>query len=361
MDTPVGTCPLFGRCGGCSALDRSEADYVAWKERSVREALAAHQVVAPLAPLMRTPFASRRRATFTAVGDRGGVRVGYQAARSHEVVDVAACPALDPQLAEVLPQIRSIGVAAAGEGKARLTATLCANGVDLSVIRQTATKGGKGGKRRAKTRPRPLMVEAPGLARVTVDGDLVLQREAPVVRFDGVDIPFPPGAFLQASRAGEAAMTGLVIEALAGADSVADLFCGLGTFAVPLTRHAKVTAVEIDGPALAALEAGMAHATGRRALTAVRRNLMQHPLAPRELTAEAVVFDPPRAGAQALATALAGSHVARIAAVSCEPRTLARDLAILVSGGYKITQVVPLDQFVGTGHIEAVAILEVAR
>ncbi|RAH99541.1 hypothetical protein DLJ53_23830 [Acuticoccus sediminis] len=357
----VGSCPLFGRCGGCSALDRPADDYAEAKRAAVVAVLAARGITVPVEPLRRLPFASRRRATFTAVADKAGVRVGYQAARSHEVVDVAACPALDPALAAALPEIRAIGKAAAEAGKARLTATLCSNGIDLAVTRE-APKPPKGGKRRGKApRRRPLMVDAPGILRVTVDGEIAIMREVPAVVFDGVSVPFPPAAFLQASRASETLMVDLVTAAVGDAATVADLFCGLGTFAVPLTRTAKVTAVEIDGPALDALEAGMAHTSGRRGLTAIRRNLMQHPLSPKELNVDAVVFDPPRAGAEAVATSLARSSVPRIVAVSCEPRTLARDLAILVEGGYTITQVVPVDQFVGTDHIEVVATLEGTR
>ncbi len=355
---PVGTCALFGRCGGCSALDRPAGVYAAQKTEAVVAALAVHSIAAPVASLAMMPFASRRRATFTAVSDRDGTRVGYQAARSHEVIDVAHCPALDPALAAALPEIRSLGTAAASGGKARLTATLCDNGIDLAITRETAkAHRAPKAKRRGKAQ-RPLMVEGAGLLRVTVDSELAIMREPPLVRFDGVDVPFPPAAFLQASRASQALMTELVLAGVGDVQSVADLFCGLGTFAIPLTRGAKVTAVELDGAAVDALEAGMAHTSGRRGLSAVRRNLMQHPLGAKELGVDAVVFDPPRAGAEAQARAITEARVPRIVAVSCEPKTLARDLAILVAGGYKITQVIPVDQFVGTAHIEVVATLE---
>lgn len=355
---PVGRCPLFGTCGGCSVLDLSAADYVAQKAASVAAAFAARGLAPDIAPVLRAPFASRRRATLTAVNDRAGLRIGFLAARSHDVVDVPHCPALDPALGAALPAIREI---AAEFAPARIVATLCHNGIDVAVTRQAgreaAPRGRKAGAK-AQARRAPITTFDPAIVRLTVDGDIALMREPPVVRFDGVDIPFPPASFLQASRVGEAHLTRLVIDGVAGAEAVADLYCGLGTFAVPLTRTARVTAVEVDGPALAALERGMARTEGRRLLTPLRRNLMRDPLAPKELAAfDAVVFDPPRAGAETIATALAASAVPRIVAVSCEPRTLARDCAILVAGGYKITHVVPVDQFVGTRHIEAVATL----
>lgn len=352
MDTiaaaPVGTCPLFGRCGGCSLLDRPDADYAAGKHAAVVSALAGAGLAVPVAPLARTPFASRRRATFSVGSGPTGLSVGYQAARSHEIVDVRACPALDPELGRALPAIRRIA-AAAGHG-ARLTATLVANGIDVAVARPRQ-------RRPARSRP-PADMDA-AIVRLTDDGDIVFLREAPVVLFDGVAVPFPPAAFLQASRAGEAHLVALVTAAAAGAGAVLDAFAGLGTFTFPLARGAKVTAAEVDGPAMEALRHAAAHAAGRRPVLALRRNLMRDPLSARELVPfDAAVFDPPRTGAEALAHALAGSTVPTLVAVSCAPRTLARDCAILVAGGYKITQVVPVDQFVGTRHIEAVATLE---
>jgi len=352
-------CPLFGRCGGCSNLHVTDAAYVAAKVARVVDAFASRGLAPPLDPLRRSPLASRRRATFTAVADGAGLRIGYRAARSHEVVDVAACPALAPSLAAALPAIREIAAEAAGSaGRARLLATLCHNGIDISVgFDRPPVRRGRG---RRKPPPLPPLATADErVIRLTANGETVFQREPPVVRFDAVDIPFPAGAFLQPSREGEAALQELVLAAAAGAKTALDAFCGLGTFAIPLTRSAAVTAVEVDGAALTALSAGHAHATGRRGLTTLKRNLMGHPLSPQELEGfDVAVFDPPRAGAEGLATALAASAVPRVVAVSCEPSTLARDCAILAAGGYTITQATPVDQFVGTDHIEMVATLE---
>jgi len=356
-------CPLFGRCGGCSTLHLPDEAYAAAKVERVVQAFAARALAPPMAPLRRAPLASRRRATFTAVsGAKGGARgvaVGYQAARSHEVVNVAHCPALAPPLAAALPAIREVGAeAAAATGKARLVATLCHNGIDLSVTpeRPPAPKG-RGRRRRAPTPP--LATADPRIIRLSVDGETMLERAPPVVRFDGVDVPFPPGAFLQASLEGEAHLQAIVLQAAAGAKDALDAFCGLGTFALPLTRLARVTAVEADGAALSALAAGHARTSGRRALETLRRDLMRHPLSPQEIRRHDVaVLDPPRAGAEALSRALAASAVRRIVAVSCEPVTLARDCAILAAGGYTITQATPVDQFVGSDHMEVVAIME---
>ncbi|MBJ3774899.1 class I SAM-dependent RNA methyltransferase [Acuticoccus mangrovi] len=356
----LAVCPLYGRCGGCNRLHLDEADYVAAKEESVRAAFAERGLAPPLAPLRRAPLASRRRATFTALAGKTGVVVGYQAARSHEVVDVDRCPALAPPLAAALPAIRALATAAAGSaGRARLTATACANGIDVAITTPPAPKPRGRRKPKPARRPPPAPItDDPGIIRLTLDGDIGFVREPPTMRFDGVTIPFPAAAFIQASAEGEAHLVSLVTEAAAGAENLLDAFCGLGTFAVPLTRFAKVRAVEADGTALAALTEGISHAAGRRPLTTERRNLFHHPLSTAELAAfDTVVFDPPRAGAEAFARALATAPVPTVIAVSCAPSTLARDAEILISGGYEIIAASPVDQFVGSDHIECVAVL----
>lgn len=353
-------CPLFGRCGGCSVQHLADDLYAEWKAARVARALAAAGVPAPMTALRRSPLASRRRATFTATRRGGRFVFGYHGRRSHEVVDVASCPALAPELNAALPALRALaGETVAARGEARLTATLCDNGVDaaLSLPRAAPAKRGRG--RRRETKPAPLMLasEDPAIVRITADGETLLMREAPAVRFAGSTVTPPPGAFLQATREGEAALMRAVTEAAQGAARVADLFCGIGTFALPLARHASVLAVEGDAAAVAALEAA-ARPAGAKPLAVQRRNLFAHPLSAKELSGfDAVVFDPPRAGAAAQAHVLAGSDVPTVVAVSCEPATLARDCAILREGGYTITQVTPVDQFVASAHIEAVAVL----
>lgn len=364
------TCPLFGRCGGCTLLHLEAAAYAHAKTQWVSAALAARGLPATVEPLRRAPLASRRRATFTATREGSGIVVGYHAARSHRVVDVPACPALAPPLAAAFGSLRALAAEAAALcGAVRLTATACANGIDVALRTAAAgadrkrgrQTGGRNRRRtgRGPTRPPALTSDDRAIVRVSIDDEPLLVRETAHVDIDGVAVAFPPGAFLQASVEGERQLTDLVAGATTGAGHVVDAFCGLGTFAVPLARQAAVTAVDIDGPALAALEQAMARAPGRRPLSVLRRDLMRHPLAPREMaTADAVVFDPPRAGAQALAEAIAASGVARVVAVSCEPVSLARDLSILTAAGYEVTRVTPVDQFVGASHVEVVAILD---
>ncbi|MEM0908205.1 MAG: RsmD family RNA methyltransferase, partial [Pseudomonadota bacterium] len=199
---------------------------------------------------------------------------------------------------------------------------------------------------------------APSIIRISDDGETLIAADTPFVRFDTVSVAFPAGAFLQPSLAGEKALTQLVTAGVGEASTVLDAFCGLGTFALPLSRHGAVTAIDQNGPAMDALDEAARTLTGRRPITTKRRDLMRDPLSPAELNAfDGVVFDPPRAGAKAFAAALAASKVPQVVAVSCEPKTLARDCATLVAGGYKIAHVVPVDQFVATSHLETVVVL----
>lgn len=353
-------CPLFSRCGGCRILHADDALYAAWKVDLLREAFAAAGLAAPIEPMARSPLSSRRRMTMSAKADNRSARAGYFARASHDIVDVEVCPALAPALDAALPSLRAIALSAAhAHGEARLVATLCDNGIDVALDspRKKPAKSARGRRKSAPAAaPPPPPVDDPAIVRLTVDGEMRFTREPPMIALGGVAVPFPAGAFIQATSAGEAALTAAVLAGVGTATPVLDAFCGLGTFALPLSRTAAVEAIDSDGPAIAALEAAARHLRGRRPLNATRRDLMRHPLGPQELARfGAVVFDPPRAGAKALAEALAASTVPVVVAVSCEPRTLARDCAILVQGGYEITHVHPVDQFVATAHIEAVA------
>lgn len=356
-------CAVFGFCGGCRMLHAADPLYASWKTGLVEEAFVAVGLKPDIAPMARSPLASRRRMTLSAKRVGGKMRIGYFARGSHDVVDVATCPALDPRLEAALAGLRRLAGEAAdrGSGEARLLATLCDNGIDAALTvprphraRRTARRGNKAGA--AAPRRVPPSLPDPAIIRLSEGEEMLLQQEAPVVTFDGVPVAFPAGAFIQATAAGERALVDAVRQGVGDAGRVLDAFCGLGTFALPLSRGAEVQAVDVDGPAIAALEAAARRATGHRPLKAVRRDLLRHPLAPAELDRfEAVVFDPPRAGAKGLAESLAASRVPTVVAVSCEPRTLARDCAILVAGGYRLGRVQPVDQFVASAHVECVA------
>jgi 23S rRNA (uracil1939-C5)-methyltransferase len=344
-------CPYFGACGGC-ALQHLDTDYYRrWKRNLVVEALGregfAEEIVAPL---VSCPPASRRRATFAARKTAKGVVFGFNARRSATIVDIDRCPVLAPELEKALPALRALADAAPARWRAfDLAVTLCDNGVDASFAGGDAADDLTGAEIMALTDK----ARAGGVTRLTVEGAPVASFEAPVVRFAGVPVTLPPGGFLQASREGEAALTEFVVKNAEGAKRVADLFSGCGTFSLPLAKDAAVDAFDSDAPAIAALDAAARAAGFRHPLKAELRNLFERPLRAEELRKyDAVVFDPPRAGAEAQAAELARSEVAKIIGVSCSPASFARDAGALRAGGYRLSQVVPVDQFVFSPHVE---------
>ena len=233
----------------------------------------------------------------------------------------------------------------------RLAVTLAANGLDVAIEDVPAELSPETRERIAREAARAK------IARVTLAGDTIYQSTIPAVRFGPANVVLPPRAFLQASPAAEAEMVRLIAGALAPAKRIVDLFCGLGTFTFPLAKNAAVLAVDSDGQAIAALANAAKRTPGLKPIETKVRDLFREPLSARELSAfDAVVLDPPRAGAAAQAVALAQSSVGIIAAVSCNPATLARDGRILIDGGYKLERVTPIDQFLYSPHVEAVAI-----
>lgn len=344
-------CPHFGTCGGCALQHWARAPYLDWKRDLIAAALRQHGLDAGIAPAIDAHGEGRRRVTFHARRGAGPRLVtGFAAARSHAIVAIDACPLLAPGLAGALSAARAIAAVLQGLGKPLdLQVTATAGGLDMELR----------GPGRLAERDRLRLIEAAGaagLVRLTNHGDLVMQREQPAVLVDGLSVPLPPGAFLQATEAGEATLAHLVAEAVGRAKSVADLFCGVGPFALRLARKAKVLAVDADAPAIAALAAATRTASGLKPIRAETRDLFRRPLQPAELKGlDAVVFDPPRAGAEAQAKALARADIGRIVAVSCNPGTFARDAALLVAAGWKLGTVTPVDQFRWSAHVELVA------
>jgi 23S rRNA (uracil1939-C5)-methyltransferase len=330
----------------------SDRLYTGWKRGIVVEALSQRGLAPEIAELRRVQAHSRRRAVLTARRQAGAAPVlGYHRRRSAELVDLQECPVLDPAIGGSLAALKAVAAALPAK-EVRLTVLATRAGLDVSAEH--------GGRRPATTALSEIAraAEEHRLARVTVNGDTLVERARPVLAFAGIGAVPPPGAFLQAVEASEAEMTRIVVETLAGVALVADLFAGVGTFTLPLARNARVLAVDSDQQALTALEAAARHARGLKPIEARLRDLLRTPLAARELDGfGAVVFDPPRAGARAQAERLAQSHVPLVVAVSCDPGTLARDLRILVDGGYALERVVPIDQFLYAAHVEVVAVL----
>lgn len=343
-------CPHYGHCGGC-AVQALQADaYARWKRGLVEIALRNAGLDLPVEPLVDAHGVGRRRVTFHARMDDGKARVGFMAARSHEIVEIDACPLLVEELAGALAAARDIARALVSRGKPldlSFTATLAGMDVDLR---------GPGPLEPAEASALIAVAEAHGLARLSNHGRLVALRESPMVQVGPARVPLPPGAFLQATDAGEAAIAAEVMAAVKGAKRAADLFCGVGAFALRMAERARVSAYDSGAEAVDAMLIGARAAPGLKPFDAAARDLFSRPLTAQELADfEAVVFDPPRAGALAQAQEIARSSVEKAVAVSCSAQSFARDAAILVKGGFVVRRIVPVDQFRYSPHVEIVA------
>ncbi|MDR5652627.1 class I SAM-dependent RNA methyltransferase [Ruixingdingia sedimenti] len=345
-------CAHARTCGGC-ALQHASDDFVAgWKQAVVEAALAGQGLSAPFRPIVTSPPRSRRRATLSARRTKVGVTVGFHARGSDMLVAVPDCRLLHPDLIATFPAVATITEAGGSrKGELTLTVTRSLTGPDIAVA------GGKALDASLRQQIAAL-AEAHGIARLTWDGEPVALRVPPVVAFDGIRVTPPPGAFLQATEAGEAALRDAVAEAVGGARRVVDLFAGCGTFALPLARQAEVHAVEGEAALTGALAQGWRQAEGLKRVTTETRDLFRRPLVAEDLRGfDAAVIDPPRAGAEAQTRMLAESGPPRIAAVSCNPVTFARDAAVLVAAGYRLDWVQVVDQFRWSTHVELVACL----
>ena len=350
-------CPWFGTCGGCVAQHVSASLYHAWKRGLVVEALAREGVAAEVGDLVDAHGAGRRRATFHARFPHGQPdEVGFMRARSHDIIGIDNCPLFSPGMAGAIPAAQALGRDLRGLMKPLdigVAATLDGFDVDLR---------GSGPLGRAETQKLARTAEALDLARVSNHGEIVIERRPPRVAFGEALARLPPGAFLQATEAGEAWLAEFAESALADTKRVADLFCGAGAFALRLARRREVFAADADPAATGALARAAAMTPGLRKLEAETRDLFRRPLRPDELTAfDAALIDPPRAGALEQARALAASTLPLVVSISCNAATFARDARILIDGGFRIESVIPLDQFRFSAHVEIAAIFRRPR
>jgi 23S rRNA (uracil1939-C5)-methyltransferase len=342
-------CRYYARCGGCAVQTLSEASYARWKRDLVAGALQRAGLNAGVADLIDAHGAGRRRATFHARYPQGRAKTGFTQARTHDIVEIQSCPVLAPSMDLALPAARALGQALAGSDKPLdILVTATASGLDVDLK-------GHGPLGEAATQRLVTIALRHDLARLSNHGTVVVSNRTPVLAMGKAIVAPPPGAFLQATEAGEEILAARVCAHVAGAKHVADLFSGIGTFALRLAEFANVDAFDLEDAALQAL-AKAACVNGLHKVTAAQRDLFTRPLRPAELDRyDAIVFDPPRAGAEQQAMALSASLVPLIVAVSCNVDSFARDAAILCSGGYEITAVEPVDQFRHTPHVEIVA------
>ena len=349
-------CPHARTCGGCLMQHAADPFVADWKLGIVAGALAGQGLESPLRPIETSPPRSRRRATLAARRTKGGALIGFHARASETLVAIPHCQLLHPAILATFPALEALVVTGGSRSaELSLTVTHSLGGPDVAVT------GGKplgSEMRMALAR----VAEAFNIARLTWDGEVVALRTMPVQRFGKALVAPPPGAFLQATAEGEAALLSAVEEAIGPARRVVDLFAGSGTFSLPLAETAEVLAVESDAAMLAALDRGWRQAQGLHRVTTEARDLFRRPLEPDEFKGfNAVVIDPPRAGAEAQTATLAHSHVPVIAAVSCNPVTFARDARILTGAGYVLDWVQVVDQFRWAAHVELVARFSLRR
>jgi len=344
-------CPHFGICGGCAIQNWREDLYRNWKRDLLVTALRDAGLDCDIGEMIDAHGEGRRRAVFHARRDAHDIiSVGFAALRAHAIVPIDHCPVLAPGLDGAINAAWRIAEALKPQDKPLdIHVTASEAGLDIDV------RGS--GPLDAKITQTLASLAQPGrIARLTRHGEMVTQIAAPTIAVGRARVPLPPGAFLQATQSGEETLGHLVIEAAGKAKKIADLFCGIGPFALRLAERARVTAIDSEAKAVAALKRAAEATPGLKPVETITRDLFRRPLQAIELNAfDTIVFDPPRQGAQTQAIEIARSKVANVIAVSCNPSTFARDAKILIEGGYRLESAMPVDQFKYSAHVEIVA------
>lgn len=342
-------CKVYDRCGGCSLQHWHATPYAAWKHGLVVKALNDQEMHPDVEPVISAHGAGRRRATFHVRKLASGWEAGFMEMRSHDLCATDQCPILVPALDKAAEIASAIG---SQLGACDVSFTAADNGLDVSVKAERKLNEGR------QSAMAELLVHFK-LSRLSVNGEVAAAGATPFVVMGNVRVNLPAHTFLQATTEGENSLAALVLTGLGKSKYVADLFCGLGPFALRIAANAKVYAADTDRAAIESLRTAVRLTQGLKPMTVETRDLFKEPLVASELKDfDAVVFDPPRAGAEAQAKQLARGSAKTIIAVSCDPQTLARDAAILVGAGYTIKNVTPVDQFKWSSHVETVMVLK---
>ncbi|MGH7024775.1 MAG: class I SAM-dependent RNA methyltransferase [Caulobacteraceae bacterium] len=349
-------CPHFGECGGCAVQHWAHGPYLAWKVERIRQALAREGLEADILEPFGAAPGSRRRLALHVRAAGGRTVVGFKARRSWRLVPIESCVVADPALVAALPALATLAEPLlehpASAPILHVTATL--TGLDIDVTGVEARSGGLSADARARAAEAAAGAD---VARVSVAGEAIYQARPPAVHLGAATVELPPGAFLQAVPAAEAAMTAFALQAATGARRIADLHCGVGTFTFPLASIASVYAADVSATAVGALTHAIATAPGLKSIAAEARDLDRRPVLASELKGvDVVLFDPPRAGAAVQCGEIARSGAGRVVGVSCNPASFARDAAILAGGGFRLERVLPVDQFLWSPHIELVGL-----
>jgi len=369
-------CRHFTQCGGCACQHMKSSFYSNWKRGLIASALCKRGIETEICEMVRVGPHARRRATFSVSliegsvpleprrplerrGSEGNVALGFHREGSFDVIDIEECPVLCDDIVKVLPVLRKFMEPVLRSVRdtrrirgIRITVLRAFNGLDITIT-GLSNKLPRGLVARLSAEAVKL-----GALRVSLDEDPIYKSADPIVCHGPANVIPQPGAFLQASEAAEKKLVELIENALPRrAKRIADLFCGLGAFAFPMAARARISAFDTDPRAIDALKEASRHTKGIKAIEARVRDLFQEPLSRKELDAfDAVLFDPPRAGAKNQAINLAKSKVPVIIGVSCHPSTFARDARTLIDGGYSLHNVTPIDQFVYAAHVELVGV-----
>jgi 23S rRNA (uracil1939-C5)-methyltransferase len=353
--TPVS--PHYGDCGGCSLQHWAAGPYLNWKGEQVRLALAREGIETEIEPTVAVPAGTRRRLALHARrGADGRVVLGFKARKSWRLVEINACPVADPRLVAAFPALARVAEAFLEHPKSAPTlhVTLTLTGLDVDV---TGVERKSGGLSRDRQMQAIRAANIADLARLSLAGETLAMMRQPTVMFGPATVPLPPGGFLQAVPEAEAAMTSRAVAAVKGAKKIADLFCGSGAFSFPLATVAPVLAADSSAAGIAALKAGTGTARGLRSITAKARDLFRRPLTPHDLKGcDAIVFDPPRAGAIDQTMQIVDTRASVVVGVSCNPQSFARDARVLIDAGFVLERVTPIDQFLWSTHVELVGV-----
>ncbi len=346
-------CRHFPQCGGCQLQHADEAALAQFvTERVVHAAQGQGLSIGELLPTHLSPPRSRRRVTLHGLKTAQGAVLGFREAGSHRIVDMCECHVLRPELFALVPDLRELFRRVSGAVPVDVSLTLTDHGVDCAIRGLTV-------ERLDQTEALLAFAQNHGLARVSVDQgygpDMIWEPDPVTIQLAGVPVAMPPGSFLQATSDGEAVLIDDARNGLQDTRIIADLFAGLGTFAFALSPTAKLLAVEAARDAHLACNA--AAKASQRPVHALHRDLFRNPLQPAELNRfDAVLIDPPRAGAREQVAAIAASTLPRIVYISCNPSSWARDAKTLVAAGFRLAQLRPVGQFRWSTHVELTSV-----
>lgn len=352
--TAVPVCKVFGRCGGCTAQHMSVDAYSAWKEGQVAQILQENGISGVLEPIIKGAPYRRRIITLTVENANGRQKIGFSVYHSHEIVDLTECHIALPEIIARLADVKILTSVFLTEKKNFHVRLLWSNqGLDVGLMDLPPLLD----EQRSSLIEKALQAD---IIRLSVNSEILLEKEKPRLTYGEVEIEIPPGAFVQADAIAEQRIAAIAIEHLKKSKKIIELFSGAGSFTFPLLKHMSVDAVEYDETALKALEKAYRNSgeQGLKSLHCEKRDLFAAPVQVSELNKYGgLLFDPPRAGAGAQVEQIAKSSIKKLVAVSCNIITLVQDLLVLVAGGYVIDKIIPIDQFLWSNHCEIVVLL----